>query len=385
MKWTALTAVAVVVAVASPARADQWTINRIKGNMDSAESRFKDGALDNARFFLNQVKDDLGKADAETKGDPAFRQIQARARALEAKLAPAEARAGNSAAATQKVKDCETDYMWARQEQNDDPEKAEKYAQSCMDKLDQAFKINPSVKDLQVSGEKGPITAAAMRDECAALHEQARKFNSGESKKRAASTDAGKKAIAAFNAAYRAYKHKRIDAEALIAGQKGADDCRTESGQLTSLYLRSGKPYYDASKEPMPTAAGTLSLEQVDEKCSMFQRELKSRKATGCGVRDVSVQQELIGRHRWGSVEGYSGTTYQVTACKKMPHKSRFPGHSKSFAGRFKRMCGHRAVFVIDQGSWHTWDSGGKVFRSISGHCYEKGSLNFSSSAVLTR
>lgn len=120
--------------------------------------------------------------------------------------------------------------MWARQEQGRDPDKAEKYARSCIDKLEEAFKIDPSVKELKLDG------------------------------------------ATAFNAAYRAYKH--IDAAALIAGQKGADDCRTNQGRLTSLYLESGKPY---------------------------------------------------------------------------------------------------------------WDSGGKVFRSISGHCYEKGSLNFSSSAVLTR
>src|SRR3954470_19850319 len=87
---------------AGVAIADQWELNGIKGNIASAEDRFKTGNLDNSRFFVNQVKAAMDKAAADTRAMPEFAKIATRLKALEDKLGKAEGEAGTVAAADEK-------------------------------------------------------------------------------------------------------------------------------------------------------------------------------------------------------------------------------------------------------------------------------------------
>jgi hypothetical protein len=40
---------------------------------------------------------------------------------------------------------------------------------------------------------------------------------------------------------------------------------------------------------------------------------------------------------------------------------------------------------VMSDSSWRTWDSNGKVYRSISGTCYDKGALNFGTTPAIVQ
>jgi hypothetical protein len=364
--------IACVLAASTIAAADAWEMNGIKGNMASAEDRFKTGNLDNARFFVNQVKDAMGKAQADTKADPEFARIAARLKDLDDKLGKAEGAANVTAEGDEKVDDARSDAATT------DPDKAIKYGESCVAKLEAAFKIDPSARTRTNRG--AGISGDQMMKDCKTAADKAKRFNSGEGKQRAAETDFGKAGVVAFNAAYKASKGKDIDAFALVEGQKGAESCRTSYGQLTSIWLANGsKKYYDEATEPMTTDAGKLTLKQFGEQCQKMETDLRARKASGCGFKNVSVQQELIGKDRWGSVESYATTIFTPGKCGEMPKSSKWAGSSGSFASQFKKNCGGGAIYIITEGSWHTYDSSGKVFRSIDGVCWDKGKLAFGS------
>jgi len=127
----------------------------------------------------------------------------------------------------------------------------------------------------------------------------------------------------------------------------------------------------------MPTDAGKISLGDFGKRCQAMQSELRNRKASGCGFKNVNVQQQLIAKNTWGSIESYAPTIYTPGKCGEMPKSHRWAGSSSSFAGNFRKACGSGAIFVITEGAWHTWDSNGKVYRSIDGVCWEKGKLAF--------
>ena len=385
MRWTSIATCAVIVMMSgSVAEAEpNYELNRIKGRMDTAETRFKAGEIDSARFQLNTLKDEMAAATPETKADPVFAQIKARYKALDKKLIGAEGAAGNAADALQKARDGESDFIQAKINEDEDPEKAEEFARGCMMKLSEAFKMDPKLRDREFSS----MTAKAMYADCKARAEKARKFNSGESKQRAAETDQGKAGIVGFDAGFKAMNAKDLDAETLVAGMEGVDQCRSAAGHLTGLLMsgRNRKPYYDADKEMIPTAAGKVSLNEFSTRCQEMQFELSKKKAKGCGTKDVNVQQELIGRRRWSEVTRWGGTLYKVVSCKEMPTKSKFPGGSKKYAGKLKSMCSKKAVFVMSDSSWRTWDSNGVVYRSISGTCYDNGALNFGTTPAIVK
>jgi len=385
MRWTSIAACAVIVMVSGSVAEAQpnYELNRIKGRMDTAEVRFKAGEIDSARFQLNMVKDEMAQATPETKADPVFAKIKSRYSALDKKLSGAESDAGAAADALQKARDGESDHIQAKMNEDEDPEKAEEFARSCMKKLSEAFKMDPRLRDKEFSS----MTGKAMHADCKARAEKARKFNSGESKQRAADTDQGKAGIAGFNVAFKAMNEQDLDAETLVAGQEGVEQCRNAASHLTGILMsgRNRKPYYDADKEMIPTAAGKVSLGDFSARCQEMQVELSKKKAKGCGTKHVSVQQELIGRRKWSEVTKWGANLYKVVSCKEMPRKSKFPGGSKKYAGKLKSVCGRRAVFVMDDSSWRTWDSNGRVYRSISGTCYDKGALNFGTTPAIVQ
>ncbi|HTE56582.1 MAG TPA: hypothetical protein VK698_37270 [Kofleriaceae bacterium] len=385
MRWTSIATCAVIVMVSgSVAEAEpNYELNRIKGTMDMAETRFKAGELDSARFQMNALKDLIAQAGPETRGDPEFARVKTRYKTLDKKLAGAESTAGAAADAEQKARDGESDHIQAKINEDEDPEKAEEFAHSCMKKLSEAFKADPSLRDKELSS----MTGKAIYADCKARAEKARKFNSGESKQRAAETDQGKAGIAGFDVAFEAMNDKDLDAETLVAGMEGVDQCRSAAGHLTGLLMsgRNRKPYYDADKEMITTAAGKISLNDFSTRCQEMQVELSKKKAKGCGTKHVSVQQELIGRRRWSEVTRWGANLYKVVSCKEVPKKSKFPGSSKKYAGKLKSVCGKKAVFLMDDSSWRTWDSNGKVYRSISGTCYDKGALNFGTTAAIVQ
>jgi hypothetical protein len=312
-----------------------YELNRIKGTMDMAETRFKAGELDSARFQMNTLKDLIAQASPETKGDPEFARVKSRYKALDKKLGGAESEAGAAADALQRARDGESDHIQAKMNEDEDPEKAEEFARSCMKKLSEAFKMDPSLRDKELSSMTG----------------------------------------------------KDLDAETLVAGMEGVEQCRSAAAHLTGILMsgRNRKPYYDADKEMIPTAAGKISLGDFSARCQEMQVELSKKKAKGCGTKHVSVQQELIGRSKWTEVTRWGANLYKVVSCKEMPKKSKFPGGSKKYAGKLKGICGKKAVFVMDDSSWRTWDTNGKVYRSIAGTCYDKGALNFGTTPAIVQ
>jgi hypothetical protein len=390
MRWTPIAFAACAACVVMHGRAAEaqpnYELNRIKGTMDTAEARFKAGELDSCRFQLNQLKQDMKGASIATRTDPAFARVKARAAALEKRLSSAESAAGQVADADQKASDAGSDLNLAKVYADDDPEKSLEMAKSCMAKLSEAFKLDPGTRTRETKALGSP-TGKAMYAECKGLKIKAEKFLSGESKMRAADTDHGKEGIPAFDTAFAAFENDDLDAETLLAGIVAAEKCKSAHGQLTSILLssRSRKPYYDEEREMMPTASGKISLKEFGQRCLDMEIDLKKRKARGCGFKDVNVQQELIGRRRWSSVTRWGATVYQVGSCKKMPHRSKFPGASRKFAGKLKGICGRKAVYVMTDSSWRTWESNGKVFRSISGACWENGKLNFGTTPVLVQ
>ena len=385
MRWTSIATCAVIVMVSgSVAEAEpNYELNRIKGTMDMAETRFKAGELDSARFQMNTLKDLIAQASPETKGDPEFARVKSRYKALDKKLGGAESEAGAAADALQRARDGESDHIQAKMNEDEDPERAEEFARSCMKKLSEAFKMDPSLRDKELSS----MTGKAIHADCKARAEKARKFNSGESKQRAAETEQGKEGVAGFDVAFKAMNDKDLDAETLVAGMEGVEQCRSAAAHLTGILMsgRNRKPYYDADKEMIPTAAGKISLGDFSARCQEMQVELSKKKAKGCGTKHVSVQQELIGRSKWTEVTRWGANLYKVVSCKEMPKKSKFPGGSKKYAGKLKGICGKKAVFVMDDSSWRTWDTNGKVYRSIAGTCYDKGALNFGTTPAIVQ
>lgn len=360
---------------AGVAVADQWEMNGIKGNMASAEDRFKTGNLDNSRFFVNQVKAAMDKAAPDTRAMLEYAKIAERLKALESKLGKAEGDASTTEQADMKLDEANSYWMNAKSLVTSDPDTAIKDAEICIQKAEEAFKIDPKLRTrttrlFNIPGEQ-------VLKECQEAAAKAKKFNSGEGKERAADHKWGKPAIVAFNAAFKAWKSKDADAFVVVEGQKAAEDCITGYDQVTSIMLNSAKHYYDEATEMMPTDAGKLSLKDFGLKCRSMQAELRNRKASGCGFKNVMVQQELIGKNKWGSLETYAPNIYTPGKCGEMPKSHKWAGSSGSFAGNFKKACGGGAIFVITEGAWHTWDSNGKTNRSIDGVCWEKGKLAF--------
>jgi hypothetical protein len=200
---------------------------------------------------------------------------------------------------------------------------------------------------------------------------------SAEEPTAAADMNQGKDAVKEFNLAFAALGNKEIGVEELRKAVTASSDCgvdmRTLIGLGKSASTTDRSPLFDPDKETLPTAAGKLTLNQVQERCKAMEEELRKRKVVSCGIKAVSVQQEKLPRQQWTRLEDFVDTTFRAASCADMPTKHAFPGASKSFEARFKKMCGKGAIYVIDDASWSIWERDGHVYRSYGGTCWEKG------------
>jgi hypothetical protein len=126
------------------------------------------------------------------------------------------------------------------------------------------------------------------------------------------------------------------------------------------------------------TDVGDLTLNEADQKCTKWGNELQNKKARGCGKRSVSVSQTLLAPRTWGPIEAYAQTHYEYLPCDEMPKKSKLPG---AHAAQFKKLCGGKAIYVIQDSSWSI--SG--VTRSIGGSCYDKGDLYIKNGTAMVK
>jgi hypothetical protein len=192
----------------------------------------------------------------------------------------------------------------------------------------------------------------------------------------AAEKNQGKEAVKEFNQAFAALKNKEATVEELRNAKRMANNCGVDIRSLRSMRknVSSSDPtlLYDADKEMLLTDAGKLSLKQVEERCKAMETELDNKKVSGCGTKTIMVQQELVGRRQWSAVEDHVSEGFRQAPCDEFPKKNQFPGGSKAFAARFKKLCGKGAVYVVDDSTWHNYEDAGRVYRNYSGRCWEK-------------
>jgi hypothetical protein len=365
MKWTALVTFALLLtaARASVAFAQDYNINAPKAYMTQAEDAFKSGDVRAARFKLNMLQDEIQKATASMKQDPEYPKLQARAKVLEAKLAPLEAAAGKEEEADEPFRKGGTAYQVAKMKQDDNaPEEAVEVAKDCVAQLEKAFQISASMKSKQLQVVGSPTGTEALKA-CKEIIVHSSKVASGEIGDKASDTEEGKFVITSVNALNKATKEKVPDAKTMAEAQAGVDECRSKANFLSSHV---GK--YRGKAGILHTDVGDLTLNEADQKCSKWGVELQNKKARGCGKRAVNVQQTLLAPRTWGPIEAYAQTHYEYIPCGEMPKKSRLP---KAHEGRFKKLCGGKAVYVIEDSSW----SASGTTRSIGGSCYDKGDL----------
>lgn len=374
MKWTALIALALllVVARAPVALGQDYNINAPKAYMTQAEDAFKAGDIGAARFKLNMLEDELKNATSMKK-DSEYPKLQARAKALEAKLAPLEASAGKEEEADEPFRKAGTAYQVAKLKQDQNaPEEAVEIAKDCVAKLEQAFKISASMKDKQLQVLGSPTGTQALKA-CKEIIEQSSKVASGEVGDKASDTAEGKFVITSINALNKATKEKVPDAKTMAEAQAGVEECRNKAN-----FLSSHVNMYRGKAGILHTDVGDLTLNEADQRCTKWGNELQNKKARGCGKRSVSVQQTLLAPRTWGPIEAYAQTHYEYLACDEMPTKSKLPG---AHAARFKKLCGGKAVYVIQNASWSV--SGDT--RSISGSCYDKGELYIKNGTAMVK
>jgi hypothetical protein len=373
MKWTALVVFALVLVVAGDAVAQDYNINAPKAYMTQAEDAFKAGDIGAARFKLNMLEDELRKATESMKQDSEYPRLQARAKALEAKLAPLEASAGKEQEAEEPFRKAGTAYQVARLKQDQNaPEEAVEIAKDCVAQLEQAFKISAAMKtkQLQVLGSPTGLQALAT---CKEIIDHSSKVAAGEIGAKASDTSEGKFVITSINALNKATREKVPDAKTMAEAQAGVDECRTKAN-----FLSSHVGMYRGKAGILHTDVGDLTLAEADQKCSKWGVELQNKKARGCGKRSVNVQQTLLAPRTWGPIEAYAQTHYEYLPCDQMPRQSKLP---KAHEARFKKLCGGRAIYIIDDSSWSM--SGDT--RRISGSCYDKGDLYIKNGTAMVK
>jgi hypothetical protein len=365
MKCTALAALVLllVIARAPAAHAQDYNINAPKAYMTQAEDGFKAGDIGAARFKLNMLEDELNKATDSMKKDPEYPKLQARAKALEAKLAPLEASAGKEEEAQEPFRKAAAAYQIAKLRQDENAaEEAVEVAKDCVAKLEEAFKISASMKDKQLQALGSPTGTQALKT-CKEIIDHSSKVASGEIGDKASDTAEGKFVITSINALAKATSEKLPDAKTMAEAQAGVEECRNKAN-----FLSSHVNMYRGKAGILHTDVGDLTLKEADQKCSKWGVELQNKKAHGCGKRSVSVSQTLLAPRTWGPIEAYAQTHYEYLPCGEMPKTSKLP---KAHEGRFKKLCGGKAIYVIQDASWSV--SG--TTRSISGSCYDKGDL----------
>jgi len=374
MKWTALVAFALLllVAQASVAVAQDYNINAPKGYMTQAEDAFKAGDVGGARFKLNMLEDELKNATASMKKDAEYPKLQARAKALEAKLAPLEAASGKEAEAEEPFQKAGNAYQVAKLNQDNAPAETVEVAKECVAKLEEAFKISASMRDKQLQVLGSPTGAQALKT-CKEIIEHSSKVASGEIGDKASDTAEGKFVITSINALNKATTEKVPDAKTMAEAQAGAEECRNKAN-----FLSSHVNMYRGKAGILHTDVGDLTLNEADQKCSKWGAELQNKKARGCGKRSVNVQQTLVAPRTWGPIEAYAQTHYEYLPCNEMPKKSRLPG---AHAARFKKLCGGKAIYVIDDSSWSVSGS----TRRIGGSCYDKGDLFIKNGSAMVK
>jgi hypothetical protein len=375
MKWTALVAFALLLATARApvALAQDYNINAPKAYMTQAEDAFKAGDIGAARFKLNMLEDVIRKATDSMKKDPEYPRLQARAKALEAKLAPLEASAAREEEADEPFRKAATAYQVAKLKQDQNaPEEAVEVARDCVAQLEQAFKISASMKNKQLQVLGSPTGTEALRT-CKEIIDHSSKVASGEIGDKASDTAEGKFVIASINALHKATRDKVPDARTMAEAHAGVEECRTKANFLSSHV---GK--YRGKAGILHTDVGDLTLAEADQKCSKWGSELQNKKARGCGKRAVNVQQTLLAPRTWGPIEAYAQTHYEYIPCGEMPKSSKLP---KAHEGRFKKLCGGKAIYIIEDASWNV--SGDT--RSISGSCYDKGDLYIKNGTAMVK
>ncbi|MBC7975758.1 MAG: hypothetical protein H7138_12335 [Myxococcales bacterium] len=375
MKWTALVTFTLLLAVARApvALAQDYNINAPKSYATQAEDAFKAGDIGASRFKLNMLEDEIRKATDSMKKDPEYPRLQARAKALEAKLAPLEAAAGKEEEADEPFRKAATSYQVAKLKQDDNaPEEAVAIAKDCVAQLEQAFQISASMKNKQLQTIGSPTGLQALKT-CKEIIEHSSKVASGEIGDKASDTAEGKFVITSINALNKATKEKVPDAKTMAEAQAGVDECRTKAS-----FLSSHVNLYRGKAGILHTDVGDLTLNEADQKCSKWGVELQNKKARGCGKRAVNVQQTLIASRTWGPIEAYAQTHYEYLPCGEMPKKSRLP---KAHEARFKKLCGGKAIYVIEDSSWSV--SG--TTRRIGGSCYDKGDLYIKNGTAMVK
>lgn len=374
MRWIAVMVFALTIVVAQgPAFAQDYNINAPKAYMTQAEDSFKAGDMRAARFKLNMLEDVLDKATEAMKKDAEYPRLQARAKALEAKLAPVEASAGKEAEADEPFRAAAAAYEIAKLRQKENAaEAAVEVAKDCIARLEEAFKISAAMKDKQLQALGSPTGSQALAT-CKDILEHSSKVASGEIGDRAADTEEGKLVIASINALAKATQEKVPDAKTMAEAQAGVEGCRDKAN-----FLASHVNLYRGKAGILHTDVGDLTLNEADQKCSKWGNELQNKKARGCGKRAVNLSQTLLAPRTWGPIEAYAQTHYGYIACGEMPKASKLPA---AHAARFKKLCGAKAIYVIDDASWSV--SGDS--RNISGYCYDKGELFFKNGSALVK
>lgn len=374
MKWIVLAAFALTIVARAPVALGQdYNINAPKAYMTQAEDNFKAGDMRGARFKLNMLEDTLEKATDSMKKDPEYPKLQARAKALEAKLAPVEASAGKEEEAQEPFRKAAAAYEIAKLRQKENAaEEAVTVARDCVAKLEEAFKISAAMRDKELQALGSPTGAQALAT-CKEIIEHSSKVASGEIGARAADTEEGKFVIASINAINKATQEKIPDAKTMAEAQAGVEGCRDKAN-----FLASHVNMYRGKAGILHTDVGDLTLAEADQKCSKWGNELQNKKARGCGKRAVNISQTLIAPRTWGPIEAYAQTHYGYLPCGEMPRASKLPA---AHAARFKKLCGGKAIYVIDDASWST--SGDS--RNISGFCYDKGDLFIKNGTALVK
>ena len=358
--------IGLLVLVGTAHAAPNYELNRIRGNIDSAESRLKDNLLPNARTFVDMAKGDLANASAETKRDPEYPRLQQRLARIEADLGRREAAAGKSSEADDKLREAESTWRFAEISiGSDDYEKARAGYEKCLALIAEGKAIDASV--MSRGAGNSSTTGTDLEKKC---REGTKKQLSVTP---ANDTEEGKAAAAAYALAVKASEAKKLTAEVLVAGLQGMDECRNQVGRLTSIYLRNNTPKYDKEKQTIETVKGSVSLAELDKRCAKYQLELKQKQATGCGKATVVVAQDLLPGPRWSALRTSNVESYEMVKCSEMPKANKFPGKSASFKAQFTKQCGAGAIYTIYDSNWNDHGS----TRNFGGACWKKGQLRF--------
>ncbi|MEM9187552.1 MAG: hypothetical protein AAGF12_00150 [Myxococcota bacterium] len=109
----------------------------------------------------------------------------------------------------------------------------------------------------------------------------------GETASPAEETRFGREAIQSFESAQSLASQDALSAERAYDGTQAAQSCETSANRLGQMSNDGGDPLYDRAEPLLTTSVGTLSIEQMIERCQALNTTLQARVIEDAPAREV--------------------------------------------------------------------------------------------------